>query len=104
MKVSQIFSDKKARRWMWVGLASFVALQVYFVREMLAALMLFTGAFVIFVIIALAFYLVDQASQWSLAWAGQHARPALGLVRRGWILAGDLSKKPFRRLRSATVR
>jgi cytosine/uracil/thiamine/allantoin permease len=103
VKASQIFSEKKARKWMWAGLVAFVALQVYFVQEMLAALMLFTGVFVIFAIIALALYLVDRAGQWSLGWAEQRARPAVQLARRGWAVAEDLSKKPFRRPRSETA-
>ncbi len=88
---------------MWAGLVAFVALQVYFVQEMLAALMLFTGVFVIFAIIALALYLVDRAGQWSLGWAEQRARPAVQLARRGWAAAEDISKKPFRRPRSETA-
>jgi hypothetical protein len=103
VKVSQMFSEKKARKWMWVGLAAFVALQIYFVQEMLAALILFTGVFVIFAIVALVFYLVDRAGQWSIGWAGKRARPAMQLARRGWTLAEDLSKKPFRRPRSETA-
>jgi cytosine/uracil/thiamine/allantoin permease len=100
---SQRFNEKKARKWMWVGLAAFVALQIYFVQEMLAALLLFTGVFAILAIIALAIYLVDRASQWSIGWAGQHARPTMQLLRRGWTLAEELSKKPFRRPRSETA-
>ena len=88
---------------MWVGLGAFVALQIYFVQEMLAALLLFTGAFVLLAIVALALYLVDQAGQWSLGWAGERARPALQLARRGWTAAEELSKKPFRRPRSETA-
>jgi cytosine/uracil/thiamine/allantoin permease len=103
VKVSQMFSEKKARKWMWVGLVAFVALQVYFVQEMLAALLLFTGVFVIFAIGALAIYLVDRAGQWSLGWAGQRARPAVQLARRGWAAVEELSKKPFRRPRSETA-
>ena len=103
MKVSPIFSEKKARKWMWVGLAAFVALQIYFVQEMLAALMLFTGVFAVIAIVALILYLVDRAGQWSIGWAGQRARPAILLARRGLALAEDLSKKPFRRPRSETA-
>ena len=103
MKASTMFSEKKARKWMWVGLVAFVALQIYFVQEMLAALMLFTGIFVIFAIFALAIYLVEWAGQWSIGWAGERARPAMQLARRGWTLAEDLSKKPFRRPRSETA-
>jgi cytosine/uracil/thiamine/allantoin permease len=103
VKVSKMFSEKKARKWMWVGLAVFVALQIYFVQEMLAALVLFTGVFAIFAIVALVIYLVDRAGQWSIGWAGERVRPAMQLARRGLTLAEDLSKKPFRRPRSETA-
>jgi cytosine/uracil/thiamine/allantoin permease len=103
VKESKMVSEKKARKWMWVGLGTFVALQIYFVQEMLAALMLFAGVFVIVAAIALAVYLVDQAGQWSIGWAGERARLAMQLARRGWALAEDLSKKPFRRPRSETA-
>jgi cytosine/uracil/thiamine/allantoin permease len=96
-------SEKKARKWMWAGLGALVALQMYFVQEMLAALMLFAGVFVIVATIALAIYLLDRAGQWTVDWAGEQARPALQLARRGWILAEELSKKPFRRPRSETA-
>src|ERR1700688_4345904 len=108
VKVSQGFREKlsesKARKWMWVGLVAFVGLQVYFVQEMLAALMLFTGLFVILAIAALVLYLVDRAGQWGLGWAGQHGRPVAQLARRGWAAAEDFSKKPFHRPRSETAR
>jgi hypothetical protein len=100
VKVSPVFSEKKARKWMWVGLAVFVALQIYIVQEMLAALMLFTGVFAVMAIVTLVLYWVDRAGQWSIGWAGQRARPAMQLARRGLTVAEDLSRKPFRRPRS----
>ena len=81
---------------MWLGLAAFVALQIYFVQEMLAALVLFTGVFVVVAFIALVLYLVDRAGQWGLGWAGNQAR-------RGLAVAEDLSKKQLRRPRSETA-
>jgi hypothetical protein len=48
-------------------------------------------------------YLVDQAGQWSIRWAGEHVRPAIQLLHRGWTFAEELSKKPFRRPRSETA-
>ena len=96
MKVSQVWSEKKARKWMWVGLAAFVALQIYFVQEMLAALVLFTGAFVVLALIALVFYLVDRAGQWGLGWAGHQAW-------RGLTRAEEISRRQLRRLRSETA-
>jgi hypothetical protein len=98
-----MLSEKKARKWMWVGLGAFVALQIYLVQEMLAALLLFTGAFILFAIVALVLYLVDQAGQWSLGWAEQQARPAVQIARRGWTAAEELGKKTFRRPDSEPV-
>jgi hypothetical protein len=98
------FSDKKTRKWIVLGLATYIALQIYFVQEMLAALILFTAVFAVFGIIALILYVIDSAGQWGLSWAGHHVRPALELARRGWAAAEALSKKPFHRPRSQPVR
>jgi len=96
VKVSKVWSEKKARKCLWLAIVAFVALQIYFVQEMLAALILFTGAFVVLSLVALILYLVDRAGQWGLGWAGHQAR-------RGLTLAEDLSKKQLRRPRSETA-
>ena len=93
MKVSRVFSERRARKWMWVALGVFVALQIYFVQEMLAALMLFTGIFVVCAVIALSLYLIDKASRWGLGLAGHQAKRAL-------VAAEEISKKQLRRPRS----
>ena len=96
MKVSQVWNEKKIRNWMLLGLAAFVALQIYFVQEMLVALVLFTGVFVLLAVAALALYLIDRAGQWGLVWAGRQAR-------RGLSVAEEISKKQPRRPRSEIV-
>jgi predicted lysophospholipase L1 biosynthesis ABC-type transport system permease subunit len=93
VKVSKVFSEQKARKWLWIGLAALVALQIYFVQEMLAALILFTGVFIACALIALVFYLIDRASRWGLGLAESQAKRAL-------VAAEELSKKPLRRPRS----
>ena len=93
MKVSKVFSEQRARKWLWIGLGAFVALQIYFVRELLAALILFTGLFIVCAVIALVVYLVDRASRWGLGVAGQQAKRAL-------TAAEEISKKQLRRPRS----
>ncbi len=90
----------RARKWMWVFLAVLVALQLYFVRELLAALFLFTAGFAVLAGMALVFFLFDQARRLSLAWVEPHTRSAMSYARRGLALAEELSKKPFRRPRS----
>jgi hypothetical protein len=96
LKASDVFNDRKARKWLWIGLGVFAALQIYFVRELLAALMLFTGLFIVCAIIALIVYLVDLASRWGLSMAEIQAKRAL-------TAAEEISKKPLRRPRSETA-
>ena len=93
MKVSKVFSERKARKWLWIALGALVALQLYFVQEMVAALMLFTGIFIVCAIIALVLYLVDRASRWGLGLAGIQAKRAI-------VAAEEISKKQLRRPRS----
>ena len=93
MRVGKVFSEQKARKWLWIAIAAFVALQIYFVRELLAALMLFTGVFIVCAIVALVLYLIDRASQWGLNLAGHQAKRAL-------VVAEEISKKQLRRPRS----
>jgi len=93
VNASKLFSEPKARKWLWIGLAAFVGLQIYFVQEMVAALVLFTGLFILCALFALALYLVDVAGRWGLGVAEQQAKRAL-------VAAEELSKKQLRRPRS----
>jgi len=93
VKVSKVFSERRARKWLWIALGAFVALQIYFVQEMLAALMLFTGLFIVCAIVALVLYLVERASQWGIGMAGHQAK-------RAFVAAEEISKKQLRRPRS----
>ncbi len=100
VKVGQVWSkfygNRQAQKWFWIGLVAFIALQIYFVQEMMAALILFTGAFVVFALLALVFYLLDRASERSLIWMGRQAR-------HGLATAEEISKKHLRRPRSETA-
>lgn len=86
-----------ARKWMWAALAAILAVQIYFVRELVAALLLFALVFVAIAAVALGVYLVEQTGELSLAWVA----PA---TRRGFVYLADLSKRPFRRPHSETAR
>ena len=104
MRVSKLFRDKRTRKWLWVGLAAYIGLQIYFVQEMVAALIFFTVAFILFAIVAGVLYLVDRVGEWGLDWAGQQAKPAVDLARRGFSAVEDVSKKQLHRPRSAPAR
>jgi hypothetical protein len=93
VKVSRFLSERKARKGLWIALGVFTALQIYFVRELLAALMLFTGIFIVCAVLALVLYLADRASRWGLGVAGVQAKRAI-------TAAEEISKKQLRRPRS----
>lgn len=59
-----------ARKWLWYFLAALLASQLYFVRELLAALFLFALGFGVLTGLALFLLLIKWAGQSSMAWAG----------------------------------
>jgi len=99
-------------KWAWYGLGALVAVQLYFVRELLAALVLFTIGFAVLGVIALGFYLVEKAGEWGFEWAEPRARILAPIVReqgarvieKSAKLVEELSKKPFHRPHSETAR
>ena len=91
------------RKWMWVVLGSLFAVQFYFVRELLSALLLFAMGFAAIFSMITAMYLVLRAWEAILAGMRKTARPVLGVARRGLVFAEELSRKPFRRPRSEPV-
>ncbi len=98
-------SRGKARKLWWLGgLGVLVALKFYYVREMVAALMIFSALFVIGAAIVLVGFILDRITQGTFAWA----RSGAGRLAR-W--AANSSGAIFRqtglsiqRLRFATVR
>ncbi len=89
-------NHKSWRKWAWAILAGYIVLQTYYVREMLAALLLFTVFFAVFALIATIVYIIGRAGEAGILLA----EPA---AKRGVVLAEELSKKTFHRPRSAPV-
>ena len=83
----------KARKWMWMLLAALVAVQLYFVQELLAALLLFTLGFAVLGALVLAVYGLRKAGGRSLTF---WRRVRVSVL----TLAEDLSRKLLRRPRS----
>jgi uncharacterized membrane protein YqjE len=96
VRVREFLSDRKNQKWLWIGVSVIVALQIYFVQELLVALMLFTGLFVLGALATLVLFLIDRASRWGAGMAGSQARRALAA-------AEEISKKQLRRPRSETA-
>jgi hypothetical protein len=96
-------NTKKARKWLWIGLAALAALQIYFVQELMAALFLFSVGFVIIGIAALVIYLFDRASQRTMEWATPQTLRAARVARRALARAEEVRKKQLHRQRSETA-
>lgn len=67
-------------KWLWIGLAAVPAIRLYYVREMIAALMIFTVFFVGAATVVLIFFLLDLASQRIMAWIEAGVARALNWV------------------------
>jgi hypothetical protein len=74
--------EKKARKWMWAGLAIVVALQFYYVQEMIAAFVVLGVLFALVAGAGLLVFLVDRASERTLSWVEMCALAILRTARR----------------------
>jgi len=97
-------NEKKARKWLWFGLAALAAIQLYFVQEMMAALVLFSVLFAVVAAGVLLVYLFDRASQRTLAWAEPQMMRGVRSARWAWAWVEEVSRKQLHRLRSETAR
>jgi hypothetical protein len=71
--------------------------QLYYVREMLAALFLFFIAFAIIAAMILILYLLDRGLYCALAWTGPYTAHAGLRLHRGWVQFEQFGRKQFHR-------
>ena len=93
----------KARKWMWISLTALALVQLNFVQELLAAMIIFTAVFSVFAVIAVLLFLLDRASQRTVAWVEPQAKQVVGMARRAGIFA-ELNRRLHHRPHSQTVR
>ena len=62
--------SRQVKRWLWGAVVAAAALQVYFVRELLAALILFGILFGVLLIVGLLLFLVQLGGTRAMAAAG----------------------------------
>ena len=88
------FRDKKIQKWLWLSLAALIAIQIYYVREMLAALFIFAVLFAFGAVVAFILFIFDLVSQRTVEWAEPQAKRAAHAARRGVVhLEEEISKK-----------
>jgi hypothetical protein len=78
-------SHKLARSWKWILIefAAMPAIRLYYIQEMIAALIIFSVLFVGISMVVLILFLLDHASQQIVVWS--ELRVARG---RHWVIYG----------------
>jgi hypothetical protein len=92
------------RKWMWRFLGVLVALQLYFVRELLAAFALFALAFAAVAFVIISLYMLQKCWEIAVARVADSNHPVVNLARRGVSAVEDMARRPVRRPGSAAPR
>jgi hypothetical protein len=93
----------KLRKRLTVLLAVILFLQMYFVRELIAAELLFGLGFLFFLILVAIFYGIGFIGERAFSWAERGFQIAAPLARRSYAKLEEVSKKPFRHPRSESA-
>jgi len=85
------------RKWMWWFLAVLVALQLYFVRELLAALALFAMGFAAIAFVVCGVYMLQKGWAVAVARIAESGHPVVNMARQSVSAVEDLARRPIRR-------
>jgi hypothetical protein len=98
-----IVEKAKVRKGLLLGIAVFFVLQLYFVRELLAAELLFGVGFAILLAVGALAYLVGSLGERGLDVAEVGVRVIGDSARRGFSALEEISRKQFRHPRSESA-
>lgn len=98
-----VSQNRKVRDRVLSALVILVVLQIYFVRELLAAELLFGLLFAVLLAVGGICYLVGVIGERGLDWAEAGVRVLARSARRGYNGLEDLSRKAIRHPRSESA-
>lgn len=84
------------RKWMWLFLVVLAAVQLYAVRELLAAFAIFVLGFGAIALFVGGLYFLHKSWEASVSWAVASKHPAFLAVRRGVALVENWARTPIR--------
>jgi len=87
----------KYRKWMWIALGVLASLQLYFVRELLAALALFMLVFGLIGGLIASLYMLQKTWEAGLGIVLASQNRWVLAMRRGIIFVEDWTRRPIRR-------
>lgn len=85
------------RKWMWLFMGVIAALQVYFVRELLAAFALFILGFAVLATFVMSLYLLQKGWESGLTRLLASQNSWVLSMRRGTTFAEEWVRRPIRR-------
>jgi hypothetical protein len=94
----------KSRKWMWWFLAVLVALQLYFVRELLAAFALFAMGFAAIAFVVVSVYALQKGWEITVRKVAESGRPVVAVARQSVAVVEGLALRPMRRPGSQPAR
>ncbi|MHB8503110.1 MAG: hypothetical protein ACYDCG_18030 [Candidatus Acidiferrales bacterium] len=92
------------RKWMWWFLGVVLALQLYFVRELLAAFAIFAVGFAAIAFVVMSLYMMQKAWEVGVQRVADSQHPVVDMARRSVNAVEDLARRPLRRPGSAAAR
>jgi hypothetical protein len=92
-----------SRKLMWWFLGVGGALQLYFVRELLAAFALFAAVFVVFGVVITSLYMLQKGWSVAVERVAESGHPMVAMAKRSVSAVEDLVRRPLRRPGSAAA-
>ena len=95
----------KVRKGLLSIAGAFFILQLYFVRALIAAELIFVLFFLVILALVGIAYVLGSIGERGLAWTEVGVRALAGSAKRGYLAMGEeISKRPFRHPRSESAR
>ncbi len=91
----------QSRKWMWWFLGVVASIQLYFVRELLAAFALFAVGFAAIALVVGSLYMLHRVWVTAVERLAESQHPVMVAVRQGIYAVEDVARRPFRRPGSA---
>lgn len=85
-----------SRKWMWWFLAVVVALQLYFVWELLAAFALFAMGFAAITFVIVSLYMLQKGWEVAVAYVAGSDHSVVSMARRSVSAVEDMARRPLR--------
>jgi len=92
-----------SRKLMWWFLGVGGALQLYFVRELLAAFALFAAVFAVFGVVIGSLYMLQKGWAVAVERVAESGHPVVTMAKRSVSAVEDLAGRPMRRPGSAAA-